>query len=438
MKVRYGSVNCAAILVIAGFLAGCASAAPAAKNGAQTIVLPKAAQNVDIVKTVKQAPAASAPQKVILDTDMVECFDDGIAMILLENSPNIDLLGVTVVAGNTSMPNGVSSGVRQLEIIGSHTPIYEGSRVCFRNYRLDPVVMAAEETISPVVSWAGYLRVARDPQKYSTIDFDPMADWKDVYRYKFKDAPVYKYVYGPSRPDPEGNKDAVDFIISQANKYPGEIVLLAIGPATNIARAILKDPTLPSKIKEIVYMGGSFYMPGNSSAVSEFNWWADPDAAKLAVRSVWGDTNSVTYKAYGNQVVSGLEASELAGGMPQDLYEKVLNVTYPGIRDLFIQKNGQNAPHNIWDVLAAAYIIDPSVVLSWNNHPVKADGTPEEISGVFIDVDSEMTADYGRSVAYKEGRLGPAGTQKAAIQNYIDVDKFWYDIVYPALVDPAN
>ena len=54
-------------------------------------------------------------QKVILDTDMVELFDDGMAMVLLDQAPNIDLLGVTVVSGNTPMPRGMATGVRQLE-----------------------------------------------------------------------------------------------------------------------------------------------------------------------------------------------------------------------------------------------------------------------------------------------------------------------------------
>ena len=212
--------------------------------------------SISLVLLMFAVNLSAVPQKVILDTDMVECFDDGVAMILLENSRNIDLLGVTVVAGNTSMPHGVASGVRQLEILNSTTPIYQGSRVGIRNSRIMPEVMAAEEMISPVVSWAGYLRTARDPEKYSGPLFDVMADWKTVYRYKYNEEPTYKYV----------KDDAVDFLVEQVNMYPGEIVIAAIGPLTNIARAIMKDPTFPSKVKEIVYMGGSFYIPGNSSA----------------------------------------------------------------------------------------------------------------------------------------------------------------------------
>ena len=381
--------------------------------------------------------AAPPKQKVILDTDMVECFDDGIAMLVLEKSPNIDLLGVTVVAGNTSMPHGVASGAKQLEIVHSKTPIYQGSRKGIRQYRCDEEFLKAEEAFAPVVSWAGYFRTYRDPKKYKGVLFDPMADWKDAYTAKYGSKPTYKYVYGPDSPDKNGNKDAVDFIVEQVNKYPGEIVIAAIGPLTNIARAIMRDPALPSKVKEIVYMGGAFYIPGNSSAAAEFNWWADPDAAKICIRAVWGDTKSESYKAYGNQMISGLEANEHTHGMPQAVFDKVIETTYPGLRELFIKNYNKTAPNNIWDVLAIGYIIDPSIVLSWNDDPVSPDGKPQKIYGVYVDVDTEEGPNYGRSLAYRRDK-GPIGTQKAAIQNFIDEDTFWNRIVYPLLKDPAK
>lgn len=102
-------------------------------------------------------------------------------------------------------------------------------------------------------------------------------------------------------------------------------------------------------------------------------------------------------------------------------------------------------PTNVWDLFAAAYVIDPSIVLSWNNKPRPADGTPEPISGVYVDVNMEAGLDYGRSLAFTNNDRpgaratpGPVGTQKAAIQNYIDEDKFWREIVLPLTADPAQ
>jgi purine nucleosidase len=378
-------------------------------------------------------------QKVILDTDMVEMFDDGMAMFLLDKAPNIDLLGVTVVAGNTPMPRGVATGVRQLEAIESDTPIYEGSRLGIRNWRAIPEILEAELAISPITSWPGYLGSTGSED----IDADPMADWVEVYEYLFEEAPSYPYVYGAGSPDPDGNEEAIDFLVETVNQYPGEVTIVAIGPLTNIARAVMADPTFPSKVKQIAYMGGSFYLPGNSSASAEFNWWADPDAAKISVRQQWGDQASESFAGYGNQMIAGLEANENTGGMPEDLYYEMVENTYPGMQELFHAREaaieagawGTIAPDNIWDLFAAAWVIDPSIVLSWNNAPRPEDGTPQPITGVYIDVNSEMGIDYGRSTAFSED-TGPVGARKAAIQNFIDEEKFWNDIVLPLTVDP--
>ena len=406
-----------------------------------------AALAVPAAAPAQQAPAS--PTKVILDTDMVELFDDGAAMLLLDRAPNIDLLGVTVVAGNTPMPAGVAAGVRQLEATGSDVPIYEGSRYGMRPWRGDrahPEVLAAELQTSPVTAWAGYMRASAG----NGVDADPMAAWSDVYKFKYGAEPSYAKVYGLGHPDETGNDDAVDFLVHTVSENPGEITIVAIGPLTNIARAILKDPTFPSKVHQIVYMGGAFFVPGNSSASAEFNWWADPEAAKISLRARWGDQASESFASYGNQVISGLEANEHTGGMPESLYRQMVDTTFPGIRDLWLAReerlkaDGRTSfgPGNVWDLFAAAYVIDPSIVLAWNDAPRPEDGKPQAIAGVYVDVDTEMGLDYGRSLAFmsrgEPAATGPVGTQKAAIQNYIDEDKFWKEIVVPLSADPAR
>lgn len=399
------------------------------------------------------ALAQTAPTKVILDADMTELFDDGTVMLLLEQAPNIDLLGVTVVSGNSPMPNGVATGVRQLEALDSNVPIYQGSRYGFRPWRGDksrPEILGAELLTSPITGWGGYLR----PNAPDNITADPMADWEDVYSFRYGEQPTYKNVFGLGNPDADGNEGAVDFLVDTVNKYPGEVTIVAIGPLTNIARAILKDPTFSSKVAKIVYMGGAFFVPGNASASAEFNWWADPEAAKISLRAQWGDPESQGYKTYGNQVITGLEANKHTGGMPEELYREMVENSPPGIKELWLAREERMkakgsttfGPENVWDLFAAAYVIDPSIVLAWNNQPRPKDGTPQPISGVYVDVNEQMGLDYGRSTAFtnndigsnSEARDGPVGTQKAAIQNYIDEEKFWNEIVIPLSTDKSE
>jgi inosine-uridine nucleoside N-ribohydrolase len=324
-----------------------------------------------------------------------------------------------------------------LEALGSKVPIYEGSRLGIRNWRavrVNPEAFAAEQQISPLTAFGGYLR----PRVMDSVESDPMAKWADVYQSKYKKAPAYTNVYGLAHPDAEGADDAVDFLVHTVNKYPGQVTIVAIGPLTNIARAILKDPTFPSKVSKIVYMGGAFYVAGNSSASAEFNWWADPDAAKICLRAKWGDPKSETFARYGNQIISGLEANEHTGAMPESLYRQMVDNTFPGIKELWLAREqamktqGRTTfgPANVWDLFAAAYVIDPSIVLSWNKMPRPTNAVPQPVQGVYVDVNAEMGIDYGRSTAFNE-KVGPAGARKAAIMNFIDEDKFWKQIVVP-------
>ena len=88
--------------------------------------------------TISWADNSDNRQKIILDTDMVELFDDGIAMMMLAKAPNIDLLGVTVVAGNTWVSEGTAYAIRQLEAIGiTDIPVLQGIRLPFAPNRVE-------------------------------------------------------------------------------------------------------------------------------------------------------------------------------------------------------------------------------------------------------------------------------------------------------------
>lgn len=184
------------------------------------------------------------PRKVIYDTDMGSGvlkneIDDGYGLLLclaLDNWREIDLMGVTVVMGNTYLKECVACTLKTLEMTGrTDIPVYQGAVAPLtRDYFLgDPLTESREP-------YGGFASIEAQKQH------------------------------------------AADFIIDQVIKNPGEITLIPVGPLTNIAMAIEKRPEIAPKIKEIVAMGGEFnagIIPGG------FNWWVDPEAARIVCRS---------------------------------------------------------------------------------------------------------------------------------------------------------
>ena len=371
-------------------------------------------------------------EKVILDTDMVEGFDDGVALVMLENANNIDLLGVSIVCGNTTMPRACATAIKQVEILNTDTKIYLGSNVPLREDRYAYEFFKEEEKKVSKIAYSGFLNIYNNKNTEINIENDPFASYKDVYKYLYNKECNYKNVFSTDNSDKEGIDNAVDFIISQVNKYPNEITLLAIGPLTNIALAIQKDPTLPSKVKRIVYMGGAFYVDGNSTKNAEFNWWVDPDAAKIVINSKWGSPNTESSIEYNNQVIFGLETTNHTKKMPQVIYNKILNNTYDEFREILIRTNGLESPTHIWDIFAAAYVINPSYVLSWNNQEI-FENIDNNISGVYIDINTNLSEEYAKASISENNEENPQ-SKKAAIANYVDEEVFFNEIVYPLLI----
>ena len=182
----------------------------------------------------------SAPErKVIIDCDTGA--DDASALILAAKSGNLDILGVTVLAGNVDLQQGAENALSALELAGSDAPVYMGAAENYNGERIET---------------------------FSVFGSDGMGDAGLVH--------------------PKGQaaeKNAVDFILETANQYPDEVELIALGPATNIAKAIEKDPESMKKIKRIWSMGSAGLGPGNASPVAEFNVYSDPEAYQIMLNS---------------------------------------------------------------------------------------------------------------------------------------------------------
>ena len=322
--------------------------------------------------------------KVILDTDMVEIFDDGIAMMMLQLDPKIELLGVTTVVGNSWVADGTAYAIRQLEAIkATQVPVVMGLVRPLRPNRHE--TMALERPLFGIGhdSWAG------------SFGYPEPESWYVLYKKQYGAEPTVKPV----------EQHAVDFIIEQVKKYPGEVTIAAIGPCSNLALAVRKAPEIIPLVKRIIYMGGSFFRQGNVTPTAEFNWWADPEATKITVRSPFKE-----------QIVVGLDVCEkITFKKPE--YEKIRRIVKnPSVtnmlnKNVLVQLYGENEAytHYIWDVIVAAIIMDETLITDEVTLP--------------IDICTDYGPAYGQSMAYE--RQAPVGSQNVRIIKNVDKDRLW-------------
>ncbi len=176
--------------------------------------------------------------KIIFDTDPGT--DDALAIMMVLNSPDIEVLGLTTVGGNASPANATSNALRLLHYAGRNDiPVARGG----------PRPLVGEYHPNSFHGRAGL-----------SVNL-PRPDVKPI------------------------GVSAWDFIISHASTMRGELTMFAVGPLTNVAKALLKQPLVASWIKHLYIMGGAVHCPGNRTSKAEFNIWDDADAAQLVLNS---------------------------------------------------------------------------------------------------------------------------------------------------------
>ncbi len=180
-------------------------------------------------------------RKIIIDTDPGQ--DDAVAILLALASPELDVLGVTAVAGNVPLELTQTNARKICELAGKpDMRVYAGA-------------------VRPL---ARTLVTAEHVHGRTGLD-------------------------GPDLPEPTmplQSKYAVDFIVETVMAEPsGAVTLCVLGPLTNIALAMIREPAIVPKIREIVLMGGGYFEQGNVTPSAEFNIYVDPQAADLVFRS---------------------------------------------------------------------------------------------------------------------------------------------------------
>lgn len=277
-------------------------------------------------------------ERIIFDTDSAVFNDDAAALAMLTRRPDaVEILGVTVVAGNYPVPQGAEHMLHLLELVGADTiPLYLGAHAPLVN--------------SPA-------QAAQQEARWGRVSFKGAFDASDTV------VPPHGGRFATARPAPGG---AVSFIIETIDRYPNEVTLVAVGPMTNIALALQQRPDLAPRVRRFVFMGGNVHVPGNVTPAAEFNIWFDPEAA-----------HAVLATALPEVVMFGLDITNHAP-LHTSRFDRMVAADTPLTRlmrhDMGPRFNADPAAtYHVWDCITAAWLIDPAIVTRSEHLPVAVD-----------------------------------------------------------------
>lgn len=318
--------------------------------------------------------------KVIIDQDASgPAGSDQQAMLVLIQSPQTEVLGITVVTGDQWLRSEVAHTLRMLEIIGrTDIPVVPGAEY--------PLVRRQKET----EFWE---------QQFGSVP------WLGAWTPRF---------YHPAEelgPMPEGmpttkpaNEDAAHFLLRMVHKYPGEITIYEGGPMTNLALAMTIDPEFPSLAKELVYMGGSFSPRTDNpefamTPTHEFNLWFDPEAAHTVLTAAW------------KKIICTSVDISVKTQLTPEMIDRIKTSDSPAAQ--YIGKYSHLMPNYnyLWDELASAAWLDPSII------------TKKETR--YIDVDLDRGAAYGDTLSWTEQDKPKFVGPPNEVQDDLDVEKFY-------------
>ncbi len=282
---------------------------------------------------------------VILDAD--PGVDDALAMMLALGAPELEVLGICTVCGNVPMEVGTGNALKLLALVDrGDVPVYAGA-------------------CRPLKRKAVYATEVHGKGGLGDAVLPPI-----------------------SRPS---SGDAVTFIVETLSARPGHVTLIAVGPLTNLALAESRMPGVLKKAREVCVMGGAVDEPGNVTPAAEFNFFADPDAARQVVRS--GATIALVPLDATHRVA--LEDAHLAG-MPATPAGRFVRDAVRPAMDHAMRVQGRRR-FFLHDPLAAGLAIDPSF---FRIETVRADVESEG------DLTSGQVVADRRSFSREEDRMG--------------------------------
>ena len=212
------------------------------------------------------AQTAGAKKKVFIDQDGAALGTDMISTLAMLQAPDVEVLGITVTAGDAWVKAGTAHMLRMLELTGhGNIPVAAGAAF--------PLINSRDQTTAWEAQYGEFsYKGAWNPGRYHAPDVVPTPPT------------------GATTLKPIDLHGAL-FMIQQIRKYPGEVTLWVGGPFTTVALALGLDPEIATLAKELVLMGAGFNVgQGGNHRINgrrEFNWWWDPEATRIAMSAPW-------------------------------------------------------------------------------------------------------------------------------------------------------
>lgn len=315
----------------------------------------------------------------IIDTDTAS--DDAVALIMALRSPGVKVEAITVVAGNVELEQATRNALYAVELTGAEVPVYRGS-----DRPLERDLVAAQF-------------------------------------FHGRDGLGDRGYPPPARDAAEG--DAVEVLVETIRKNPG-IVLVTLGPLTNVARALAAAPDLAKKTGRCVIMGGAACTVGNVTPAAEYNVWVDPEAARIVFRSGLPLEMVGWELCRGDATLSPAEM-DMVRGFGTDVARFAMDCNSTALVAARLQSNEPGLP--LPDPVAMAIAIDPDVCTRRSRHLVDVETGSALTRGMTV-VDALDVAGDERNARTWEPLLRPGPNVEVCWE--IDVAA-WKSLLYSTL-----
>ena len=331
---------------------------------------------------MRQDGSGGNKKSVLLDSDMVEAFDDGVAFMIMLGSDDMEVKGLTTVTGNVWAQKALAYGIRLGELCGGKNLTYiSGAQYPMRPGRLDS--FNAEVDANP----------GKDAEYRGALTYPVVNDWRAFYGQRYGRQPEIEPSY----------ESAPEYIARQILSSPGKLTILVIGPCTNIAEALASHPEIASKAREIIYMGGAVWCEGNTTPYAEMNFLYDPEAAAACLRA-----------PFPKQTIVSLDVCNTVRMDRKLFMDAYSSIHSEDIKELFRRdytfqqfEEDPSATQLVWDLISVVIAIDSNIITEYKDARLDVDDVP-------------ASPTYGKVY---ETQSPSRQTVRVPLQ--IDQDKFW-------------